>query len=96
MVVSAGASTTSSTPSTSRVICWAMVTKPWPTSAQAQVTVATPRSSLTRAVEKSSKPSEKAMFLKPTAKPDPRRTVVGVGGAAGAARERHGLAVELG
>ena len=44
VAVAAGASTTSSTPRTSRVICWARVTKPCPTSAQAQVTVATPPS----------------------------------------------------
>ena len=40
--VSAAASTTSSRPSTSRAICWASVTNPWPTSAHAQWTVTTP------------------------------------------------------
>ena len=40
--VSAAASTISSRPSTSRAICWASVTNPWPTSAHAQWTVTTP------------------------------------------------------
>ena len=42
VAVWAGAKITSSTPSSVRAICWARVTKPWPTSAQAHVMVATP------------------------------------------------------
>jgi hypothetical protein len=53
MEVSAGASRTSSTPRTERAICWARVTKPWPTSAAAHVTVARPSTSRHRAVEPS-------------------------------------------
>ena len=75
--VSAGAITTSSIPNTSRTICWASVTNPWPTSAHAHVTVATPSRSATDAVEKSSYPSENIRFLNPTATAVPRRTSTG-------------------
>ena len=51
MAVSAGSSCTCCTPSTSRAICWARVTKPCPTSTQAQVMVATPSESRQAAVE---------------------------------------------
>ena len=51
--VSAGATSTSCTPRTVRAICCASVTNPWPTSAAAQVTVASPSSSRQRAVEPS-------------------------------------------
>ena len=49
--VSIGSSTTTSTPSTVRAICWAIVTKPWPTSDVANFSVATPSASWQRAVE---------------------------------------------
>ena len=76
--VSAGASTTSSTPSTSRAICWARVTKPWPTSAHAQVTVATPSRERARAPSSSRRsPRRTSRFLNPTANPTPRRTSTG-------------------
>ena len=60
--VSAGSTRTRSTPSSVRAICACTVTSPWPTSAAAVCTSASgspPASeSRTRAVEKSSKPSE--------------------------------------
>ena len=49
--VSIVSSTTSSTPSTVRAICWASITKPWPTSDVANFSVATPSASRQRAVE---------------------------------------------
>ena len=49
--VSIGSSSTMSTPSTVRAICWAIVTKPWPTSEVANFKVATPSASTQRAVE---------------------------------------------
>ena len=69
--VSAGNTSTFSTPSSVRAIWPMTVTSPCPTS-QAAVWTSTSGSppaseSFTRAVEKSSKPSEKPMFLKPTA-----------------------------
>ena len=51
MCVSIGSCTTTSTPSTVRAICWAIVTKPCPTSAVANLIVATPSASWQRAVE---------------------------------------------
>ena len=57
-----------------RAICWAIVTKPWPTSAVANFSVATPSASRQRAVEKSSKPSEYMRFLIDTPQPTPRTT----------------------
>ncbi len=71
--VSVGSSTTSSTPSTLRAICSAIVTKPWPTSAVANLSQATPSASRQRAVAESSKPSEYMRFLMATANPTPRR-----------------------
>ena len=76
VAVSTGASTTSSTLRTSRAICWARVTKPWPTSAHAHVMVATPSCNSHRASEESSNPSENMRFLKPTASASPRTTWV--------------------
>ena len=51
MVVSIGSSTTSSTPSTDRAICWASTTKPWPTSEVANFNEATPSARRHLAVE---------------------------------------------
>ncbi len=59
----AGSTTTASQPSTVRAIWPAIVTNPWPTSATAHVTVATPPASRTRASDVSSKPSEYMRFL---------------------------------
>ncbi len=71
IAVSAGSTVTRSTPNSSRTICRSTVTRPWPTSTAAVCTVAagSPPStrSRTRAVEWSSKPSEKQMFFRPTA-----------------------------
>jgi len=55
MEVSAGASRTSSTPSTERAICWARVTNPWPTSAAAHVTVPRPPTTITISVTSASR-----------------------------------------
>ena len=70
-----GASVTASVPSSVRAT-WRMTSStPCPTSAAAQCTTALPSAaSCTRAAQKSSNPSEKQMFLKPTANPTPRRT----------------------
>ena len=61
--VSGGSSTTASQASIVRATWVAMVTKPCPTSATAQATVATPPSRRTRASDVSSKPSEYRRFL---------------------------------
>ena len=61
--VSMRSSTTSSTPRTLRAIWPARVTKPCPTSAVANFSVATPSASTQPAVEKSSNPSEYMRFL---------------------------------
>jgi hypothetical protein len=72
MSVSASRTRTRATPSSVRAICACTVTTPWPTSHAAVRTDASgspsgPIHSATRAVEKSSKPSENPMFLIPTA-----------------------------
>src|SRR5881394_2278251 len=70
-----GASRTSSMPSSVRATCRITFVTPCPTSAAAQCTSAEPSSKRrTRAAQESSKPSEYARFLKPTAKPTPRFT----------------------
>ncbi len=78
MAVSTRSSSTSSTPRIERAIWAAMVTNPWPTSAVANLSVATgpfgPLTSRHRAVEWSSKPSEYIMFLIATPHPTPRTT----------------------
>ncbi len=70
MLVSIGRTLTRRTPNSVRTICCSTVTRPWPTSQAAVCTVAATSpptaSTRTRAVEKSSNPSEKQMFLMPT------------------------------
>ncbi len=63
IVVSAGSSTTSSTPRISRAICAAIVTNPCPTSAVASLSETAPSASRQRAVAESSNPSEYMRFL---------------------------------
>ncbi len=73
--VDCAASRTSSVPSSVRATCRITFVTPCPASAAAQCTSADPSANRrTRAAQKSSNPSEKPMFLKPTAKPVPRRT----------------------
>ena len=70
--VSIRSSTTTSTPKTVRAICWASMTKPWPTSDVANLSVATPSASVQRASALSSKPSLYIRFLMETPQPIPR------------------------
>ena len=95
-----GAIRTSSVPSSVRATCRITFVTPCPTSAAAQCTSAEPSSNKrTRAAQESSKPSEYARFLKPTAKPTPRFTPsprVVFPGAAGQADRRARQLLRLG